>query len=141
MAKRVWVLDASVAVKWFFVDESLRGKALAVREALATRPAEFVIPHLFHSELVHVLARKSAHDLQFVRQALDLVGRLGTSTIGLSEHSLQVVADLACDGFSGYDATYLALADDLGGLWLTADARAASRAGPARALGLDSWPG
>ena len=141
MARQVWVLDASVAVKWFFVDESLRDKALAVREVLAARPAEFVIPHLFHSEFVHVLARKSGRDLQFVRHALELVVRLGTPTIGLSERSLRVVAELACDGFSGYDATYLALADDLGGLWLTADARAVSRAGAGRARGLDSWPG
>jgi predicted nucleic acid-binding protein len=134
-----WVLDTSVAAAWFFTDEPLRRQALAVRKHLGDQPAHYLIPPLFHAELVHVLARKSGRDLAFVRGALQLVLRLGIRTLLLSEAALLRTTHWACRGLSGYDATFVALAEDLGGRWLTSDERAARAAGHEIAQPLKTW--
>jgi len=141
MADGPWVLDTSVAVAWFFTDEPLRTEALAVREMLRDRPASFVVPSLFHAELVHVLARKSARDFAFVESALGLVMRLGVRTLALSDSALVRTAHWACKGLTGYDATFVALAEDLGGRWLTADRKAARITGRLRSSVLSAWRG
>jgi predicted nucleic acid-binding protein len=139
MADGPWVLDTSVAVGWFFTDEPLRDQALAVRGNLRDAPHDYVVPPLFHSELVHVLARKSGRDQRFVASALRLVLRLGIRTLVLSEHALLRSTHWACRGLSGYDATFLALAEDVGGQWLTADERAADAAGRRHTETLRAW--
>jgi len=128
------VLDTSVAAAWFFVDEPHRQEALEVRADLRDHPERFVVPALFHSELLHVLARKSGRDLPFVREALGLLLRLGIRTLSLSA----AAARWACRGLSGYEATFVGLAENLGGRWLTADARAARVVGARRAVLLAS---
>ena len=139
MPDALWVLDTSVAVAWFFTDEPLREHALAVRGHLRDQPQRYLVPPLFHSELVHVLARKSGRNRRFVTDAVDLILRLGIRTLGLSEVALLRTAHWACQGLSGYDATFLALAEDVGGRWLTADERAAKAAGRRQADTLRAW--
>jgi predicted nucleic acid-binding protein len=139
MAEPRWVLDTSVVVAWFFVDEPLRAAALAVRADLRDLPERYFVPHLFHSELAHVMARKSARDAHFVRQGLALVLRLGIRTVALSQDAVLGLAERVCGGMSGYDATFVALAKDLGAKWLTADLQAAKIAGQALAMPLVQW--
>lgn len=135
----LWVLDTSVAVGWFFTDEPLREQALSVRANLKDSPQSYVVPPLFHSELLHVLARKSGRNQQFVVDALRLVLRLGIRTLVLSEPALLRAAYWTCRGLSGYDATFLALAEDIGGRWLTADEQAARVASRRRTEILRTW--
>ena len=139
MAETIVVVDTSIVVPWFFKDEPRRDQALAARDAVRDQPACFVVPPLFHSEFVHVLARKSGKDEPFVREALALILALGLRTVLLSEAALHRTAHWTCRGLSGYDATYVALAEDLGGLWLTADERAAKTAGRKFARTLAGW--
>ena len=141
MAEPRWVLDTSVAIPWFFTDEPGRQRALAVREDLREDPDRYFVTPLFHAELVHVLARKSARDTRFTSDALRLVLKLGIRTLQLSEQALLRTAHWACQGLSGYDATFVALAEDLGGRWLTADERAARVAGRKVAQTLEAWAG
>ena len=138
MPERLWVLDTSVAAAWFFTDEPLRDESLDVRTDLSQNPQRYVVPHLFHAELVHVLARKSARDTAFVADALRLVLRLGIRTLALTEAALIRTAAWTGRGLSGYDATFVALAEDLEGRWLTADEQAARVAGAPRAATLAS---
>ncbi len=138
-ADALWVLDTSVAAGWFFSDEPLREESLAVRHDIGEAPQRYVVPPLFHSELVHVLSRKSARDEGFVREALGLILRLGIRTLSLSEGALFRSAYWACRGLSGYDATFVALAEDIGGRWLTGDERAAKIAGRRATATLRSW--
>ncbi len=121
------VLDVSVAVKWFFLDEPLRAQALAVRADVAQRADRFVVPHLFMSELAHVLARKSKRDEAFVSASLALILRLGLRTLSLSAGDWSRVCTWSAHGLTGYDATYVALAEACEGRWLTADDQALSR--------------
>ncbi|MBI4729137.1 MAG: type II toxin-antitoxin system VapC family toxin [Acidobacteria bacterium] len=137
--ERLWVLDTSVAAAWFFEDDPAHGASLAVRDDLRDRPAAYVVPPLFYAELVHVLARKSGKRPAFVRAALRLILRLGIRTVGLPESALVRTADWACKALGGYDATFVALAEDLGARWITADERAARAAGRDRAVALARW--
>lgn len=135
MVSRCWVLDASIAVAWFFTDEPLRPAALDVRSQLVDDPDRFFVPHLFFSELAHVLARKSGRDADFVDRALGLVRRLGLRSLALPDDACARLGHWTCErGLTGYDATYVALAESLNGRWITADADAARRAGVHDAL-------
>lgn len=138
-AETVWVLDTSVAVAWLFTDEPTHREALRLLSRLRDEPDRFLVPHLFLSEAVHVLARKSGRDRTFARTAIDLLMRLGIRTLPLSEAAILRTADWTCRGLSGYDATFVALAEDLGGRWVTADERAARIAGRTRAQTLSAW--
>jgi predicted nucleic acid-binding protein len=134
-----WILDTSVVVPWFFEDEPLRERALEVRRDLCRAPDRYLVPALFHSELVHVLARKSGRDEAFAGKALGLVLALGVRTLALPESAFARMAHWTCRGLSGYDATFVTLAESLGGRWLTADRDAARIAGGALAETLRSW--
>jgi predicted nucleic acid-binding protein len=138
VAERPLVLDTSVVVPWFFEDEPLREQAIRVRAQLRDAPHRFLVPALFHSELVHVLARKSARDEKFVGRALELVLALGIRTLPLSQSALQRMAHWTSRGLSGYDATFVALAESVSGRWLTADREAAAIVGRALAETLGS---
>ena len=130
------VLDASIAVAWFFANEPMHLEALTVRGRVSDNPSMFLVPALFYSELVHVLARKSGGDASFVEEALGLVLRFGLRTLTLSDLALRRTPYWCCKGLGGYDATYVALAEDIGGRWLTADERGVRVAGPKQAVGL-----
>jgi predicted nucleic acid-binding protein len=134
-----WVLDTSVVAAWFFDDDPSHDESLAVRAHLKDHASAFVVPPLFYSELVHVLARKSGRRASFVRAALLAVLHLGLRTVPLREAALLRSATWACKGLGGYDATFVALGEDLNAKWITADVRAARKAGAARALALGSW--
>lgn len=139
MSEGRWVLDTSVAVAWFFTDEPLREQALSVRRSLRDAPQCYIVPPLFHSELLHVLARKSGRNRQFVTTALRLVLRLGIRTLVLPEPALLRAAYWTCRGLSGYDATFLALAEDIDGRWLTADEQAVRVSSGQRTQTLRTW--
>ena len=51
-----WIVDASVAVKWFIEDE-VHPHAEAVLERLAASPSSFAVPELFAFETYSVLMR------------------------------------------------------------------------------------
>lgn len=123
------VIDTSIAAGWFLTDDAWRELSLRVRDRIRRYPTEFVIPHLLFPEIVNVLTRRSGRDESFVTGSVQTLLRFGVRTVALSEAALHRTAHWACRGLSGYDATYVALAEDLGGVWLTADERAAKIAG------------
>ena len=137
----IWVLDASVAAKWFFADEARRAQAVAVRAALVAGPELFVVPHLFFSETAHLLGRRSGRDRAFCAKGMGLLLRLGLRTLGLSEGGWRRVAHGVASGLTGYDATYVALARELGGRWITDDTKAAELIGERWACRLADWAG
>lgn len=122
------VVDASVAAKWFLPGEPLASEARAVLHAIRDEPREFLVPELFMNELLAVLARMHGVTAADVAEAISLVEALGLHRVANGHELLATAAGLAVDwGLSGYDATYVALARLVGGAWLTADRRAASR--------------
>lgn len=126
--RELWVVDASVAVKWFFTDEENRDRATVVLSALRDNPSGFAVPSWFHQELAAVLIRKSGHDEKFVSTALGIVYQLGMITIPAGEELTRSAVSIACDHHIGYyDALYVALAKSLKGRWLTADNKSCLR--------------
>ncbi len=136
----LFVLDTSVAVGWFFLDEPHREQCLGVRDAVRERPESFIVPSLFYSEFVHVLARKSACNEAFINEALRLILRLGLRVLLPSQSAMVRLVHWSCRGLSGYDATFLALAEDVHGLWLTADEKAIRSAHGKNCRALREWP-
>ena len=135
----MWILDNSVIIKWFFLNEPYRDKALEVREAVALKSNQFAIPTLCYVEFVHVVCRKSQNNLDFVSHCVDQIVRLGIRSFPETTSIIHEAARLACTGFSGYDATYLALAKDLNGIWLTADQKAVKQDNQKHSIWLGDW--
>lgn len=135
----LFILDASVAVKWFFLEEPLRENALDVRAHLVQRPQDFLVPSLFYTELLHVLVKKSHGDFDFVSQSIDVVLRLGIRSGSLSSDGFSRAVRLTCNGLSGYDATYAALAVENKGKWVTADLKALKKVESRFSLSLEKF--
>ncbi len=120
---RIVVIDASVAAKWF-VDEPGSDAARSVLVELRDGPSWFSVPELFFVEMLSVLSRM-CESQEELKRLLGLLEDLGFARLALGHEMLARAAELTCSwGLSAYDSVYAATADLLGGMWLTADARA-----------------
>ena len=119
----IWVLDASVAVRWFIQNEEHPHSERILR-TLIHRPEQFAVPELFCFEVYAVMSRimKNGADI-FVRGMIPLLqnGMLRYPMTSSLASSAQKYISL---GLTGYDACYVALAKELQGKWLTFDAKA-----------------
>ncbi len=118
-----YVLDASVAVRWFLAggDEST---ADIVLDRLLAEPEQFAMPELFFYEVFAVLARTHAdYRSVYVEGLLPLV-ESGPLRYPMTGAVATRAAGMVDRGLSGYDASYVALAAELQAVWLTFDARA-----------------
>jgi predicted nucleic acid-binding protein len=121
----IWVIDASVAVRWFLTQEH-HPNADQVLRALINRPESFAVPELFCFEFFSVLCRvhPRVHDV-IMNGMIPLIisGLLRyPMTDSLAEHAIYFTPK----GLTGYDACYAALAMELNGAWLTFDQKAHS---------------
>lgn len=120
------VLDASVAAKWFVIEDD-SGRAMALLDEIAQRPDGFAVPELFFVEMLNVLSRVQS-DTAKLRGHLADLEQLGLQRLAHGHEMLTTAATLAHQhGLSGYDALYAACAKLLGGAWLTADTKAHRR--------------
>lgn len=116
------VVDASAAVLGLLND----GEA---RHQLATDAA--TVPHLVDSEVAHALraqVRRGVIDLADGQRALQRWARLGIQRFPIVGLLGRVWA--LRDNLTAYDATYVALAEQLGCALITADARLSRAPGP-----------
>jgi len=117
------VLDASVVLKWF-VNEADSGQALKLREEFYSGEREIVVPDLLLFEIANALRYNPTFSTKEIQEALDTLFGIGigiiTPTFSLLSKAVELAGefDLTC-----YDATYLALAEDLGLEFITADER------------------
>jgi len=119
----IWVIDASVAVRWF-IQEEYHPNADKVLETMIDEPERFAVPELFSFEVYSVLQRLHPEGLlAFTKGVMPLL-QGGIFRQPMSE-DLAVKADHFVQlGLTGYDACYAALAYDLKGKWLTFDEKA-----------------
>jgi predicted nucleic acid-binding protein len=119
----IWVIDASVAVRWF-IEEEAHSHADEILTRLIERPDTFAVPELFAFEVYAVLQRLHPAGLKVYREGMLPLLQSGIFRQPMTE-SLAVRADrFVKKGLTGYDASYAALAKDLKGLWLTYDEKA-----------------
>ena len=121
-----WVLDASVAVRWFLEDES-NENAERVLDCLVQQPGRFAVPELFCFEIFSVLQRLHPAPLKAFVEGVMPILQGGLLRYPMTESLAGRADNFVRKGLSGYDACYVALAEELEGVWLTFDKRAVSK--------------
>ena len=119
----IWVIDASVAVRWFIEQEN-HPHADLILDRMLSSPEKFAVPELFCFEVFSVL-----HRIHPQGHKVFLKGMIPVLNCGIFRHpmteSLALQANTYINkGLTGYDACYAALAKELKGMWLTFDDKA-----------------
>ncbi len=124
------VLDASILIKWF-VQESDSEIAIRFKEDLLAGKFDIVIPDLALYEVTNVLRFKSGVTEEAIRSILPTLFDLGLEIITPSCRLLEESLHLSfATELSIYDSIYLALANELGVTFITADKRIVEQAEP-----------
>ncbi len=119
----IWVVDASVAVKWFLEDER-DDNADLILERIVDDPRFFAVPELFSFEVYAVLQRLHPEPLKVYSKGVLPILEGGILRYPMTESLAKRANKFVKKGLTGYDACYAALAQDLRGKWLTFDRRA-----------------
>lgn len=115
-----WIVDASVAAKWFLPAERERDVELA-RAAIGR--LEMRTTALGLHEVGNVLTVRSGWGAEAIARALDLLREICGDPLELFPADQTVTAELAlAHGLTFYDASYVAIARRLGRRVLSADA-------------------
>jgi predicted nucleic acid-binding protein len=118
------VPDTSVVLKWLLTGEADRARALTLREAYLLGLVVLVVPELLLYEVTNVLRYKPDWDVariaQAVRSVIDLGVEIAPATADRMTRALEIAVahDIAV-----YDAAFVALAEDVGGEFVTSDER------------------
>lgn len=122
----IWVVDASVAIRWFLEDES-HPNADAVLWRLIHNPESFAVPELFCFEVYSVLCRIHPRGhIAFMRGMIPILNS-GILRQPMTEGLARRAGRFVKKGLTGYDACYVALAREIKGTWLTFDQTAHGR--------------
>lgn len=119
-----WILDASVAVRWFLQDEN-HPHADSVLKRLVHAPGTFAVPELFAFETFSVLQRLHPEPLAAFADGIIPILQSGVLRYPMTSSLAERANRFAEDGLTGYDACYVGLAAELDGIWLTFDEEAA----------------
>lgn len=119
----IWILDSSVALRWFLKEEA-HPNADRVLKGLMEQPESFAVPELFAFEVYSVLERLHPSGLEAFRQGVIPLLQGGLLRFPMTEQLAVSAHRFVRMGLTGYDACYVALAQDLKGIWLTFDQKA-----------------
>jgi len=119
----IWVIDASVAVRWFIEEESHLHADL-VLEKILSFPDRFAVPELFCFEVYAVLCRIHPQGDDVFLKGMIPILNCGILRYPMTEGLALQASAFLNKGLTGYDACYAALAKELKGRWLTFDEKA-----------------
>ena len=122
----IWVIDASVAIRWFLIEEADPAADSVLHEVL-DRPGIFAVPELFSFEVFAVLCRMHPMGASIFREGLLPLLSAGILRHPMTESLALQAESFLSRGLTGYDACYAALAQELHGTWLTYDGEAFKR--------------
>jgi predicted nucleic acid-binding protein len=130
------VLDASVVLKWFGgQNEEHEAQALAIRAAYQLGRLLILAPHLLALEIINVAGRRwqwTADQLNQLAADLRILG------FEWKEADLTSISNWTTLGLTAYDASYVALAQDMGVQLVTDDQRILQLASGVSAS-LETW--
>lgn len=121
--KRI-VIDTSVVLKWYLVDEEYSQKALSILDKYVSNEIDILAPSLLEYEVINglVIAKKRGRiQEKKILTAIDGFMSLEIKLINLSLYYPRVIHYSKIYNRSAYDASYFALADDEGISLVTAD--------------------
>lgn len=118
-----YILDASVAIRWY-IDEAKHDNAIKVLEKLLKEPEKFAVPELFPFEMLSVLYRLHSEAQQIFDNEINRILHSGILRYPMTENIYTRADRFIKKGLNGYDAVYVALAEELSGVWLTFDIKA-----------------
>jgi len=119
----IWVVDASVAVRWF-IEQECHPHADFVLERMLSQPDRFAVPELFGFEVYAVLNRLHPQASEVFLKGMIPVLHCGILRYPMTEGLVRQASVFVNKGLTGYDACYAALAKELKGIWLTFDDKA-----------------
>lgn len=119
----IWIIDASVAIRWF-IEEEIHANADKVLQRVVDSPGLFAVPELFGFEVFSVLCRIHPEGRRVFLEAVLPILNSGILRQPVSDKLIHKAGMFVEMGLTGYDACYAALATDLGGCWLTFDKKA-----------------
>lgn len=119
----MWIIDASVAVRWFLEDEK-NAYADAVLARLIDKPECFGVPELFCFEVYAVLCRVHPAGQEAFEAGVVPLLTGGMFRQPMDESLAVKAAKYIRAGLTGYDSCYAALAEEVSGTWLTFDMKA-----------------
>jgi len=118
---QVFVIDASVAVKWY-VREELRDKALRLREDFLSEIVDLEAPSLILYEVGNAIRHHPGATMRECASAVRELRNLGIAIRDLDDAALGDAAKLAFEEkLTFYDAVYLSLAKTTEATLITAD--------------------
>lgn len=103
------VLDASVVLKWFAVEQRGSSEARELRDDYEAGRLSVVVPSLLFLELLNVAGRRWRWEAEAVAELAEALGDLAFE---VGEPELQSVASWVSRGLTAYDAAYVALAEE-----------------------------
>ncbi len=118
------VIDASVVLKWYLVDEEYSDKALKLLEGYVSDRLNLTAPALLEYEVTNgliIAKRKGRVDDSAVIKALDGFETLNIEVKSLSKLHREVIHYCSTYSITAYDASYLVLAESLDIPLVTAD--------------------
>jgi predicted nucleic acid-binding protein len=121
-----YVIDASVALRWY-IEEEKHENAESVFRRLIDEPTDFAVPELFAYEVFSTLFRVHPKPLPTFQEGILPLLNSGLLRYPMTEGIAGRASRYIAFGLAGYDAVYVALAEEIGALWLTFDGRAHAR--------------
>lgn len=118
-----YILDASVAVRWY-VKETEHPNANLILKKLISEPEIFAVPELFTYEILSVLYRIHPEAKLIFKENINHILHSGILRYPMTKNIYSRADRFIQTGLTGYDAVYVALAEELEGIWLTFDAKA-----------------
>lgn len=124
MASKI-VVDTSVLIKWIKTrDEELRSEALELLGVVQRQALEVTVPALLLYEIGNLLLLKTRLDSSGIVAAIEHVLRLPIAVTNPESAVLRRTARLGRElELTFYDASFLALAEELDCVFVTADRR------------------
>jgi len=117
----IYVIDSSVAIKWLTNEEPFKEEAVKVFDDYFNEKIELVVPDIFWWELGNYFGRKLDSKTAYISIQTIKKNRMRTYMLSndMFMKSLRIMTKDA--GISFYDASYHALAIQIGGTFLTSD--------------------